>query len=234
MGKIDVRSVLIRVKRTCNPAISKRRGAARTPSAHSDSTSCAAYKRKEMTSIQLHSHLSYADRNAFMDSRRKVLACHHPDCTEQEPWADVKTAVLHGWGFEDRVSNGSVVRHWFCPAHKPVDDTPPLKAHIDYRRPVFGAELSPEAAKLAFGGKRLIVVRLGETAGTQLAVVIKEDAKGTHVTGWKAASRRWTGSKLVPPERIMGAPSPRDKRVLDAAREWPPEFLRPRSKGKRR
>lgn len=187
-----------------------------------------------MTTLQLFAHLSYADRNAFMDSARKVLACPADECTEQAPWVDAKDAVLKGWTFEDRVMAGSVVRHWFCPAHKPADAMPPLKTVVDFRKPIFGAELSPEAAKLAFGGRRLIVVRLGENAGSQLAVVIKEDNRGTHVTGWKASSRRWTGSKLVPPEKIMGAPSPKDKRVLVAAREWPPEFLKPRSKGTRR
>lgn len=184
--------------------------------------------------IQLHSHLSYADRNAFMDSMRKVLACPADGCDARAPWLDAKDAVLRGWAFQDRVVGGAVVRHWFCAAHKPSDEAPPLKPCNDFRKLVFGADLSPEAAKLAFGGRRLIVLRLGETNGTQFAVVLKEDVKGIHATGWRASSRSWTQPKLVPPEKILGAPSPRDKRVLVAAREWPPEFLKPRSKGKRR
>lgn len=187
-----------------------------------------------MTALRLYSHLSYADRNAFMDSQRKVLACPADGCTEQAPWLDAKDAVLRGWAFKDRVVDGSVVRLWFCPAHKPPDDTPPLKTYIDFRKPVFGAELSPKAAKLAFGGRRLIVLRLGETAGTQLAVVLRENDQGIQVTGWRASSRSWTQPKLVPPTKILGAPSPRDKRVLVAAREWSPEFLKPRSATKRR
>jgi hypothetical protein len=187
-----------------------------------------------MTALQLFSHLTYAEQNARLDGLRKVLVCPADDCDAREPWLDAASAVVKGWAYEDRFVDGAIVRRWFCPVHKPAENYPPLKTCLDFRRPVAGAELSPEATKLAFGGRRLIVVRLGENAGTQLAVVLKEDAKGIHVTGWRASSNCWTNPKLVPPAKIMGAPSPRDKRILVAASEWPPEFLKPRGKGKRR
>jgi hypothetical protein len=190
-----------------------------------------------MTALQLFSHLSYADRNAFMDSARKVLACPADGCTEQAPWIDAKDAVLKGWAFEDRVVGDSVVRHWFCPVHKRPDDTPPLKPRTGASCLAIEAELSPEAAKLAFGGRRLIVLRLGENNGTQLAVVLRDETFGVYgiqVTGWRASSNCWTLPKLVTDRKILGAPSPRDKRVLVAACEWPPPFLKPRSKGNRR
>lgn len=187
--------------------------------------------------IQLFSHLSYAEQNARLDALRKVLVCPVDGCDVREMWHDAAAAVVKGWAYEDRFVDGALVRRWFCPAHRPADNTPTLKPCINFRKFVPGAELSPEAAKLAFGGRRLIVVRLGENNGTQLAIVLRDEVVGMYdvqATGWRASSHCWTNPKFVPSEKIMGAPSPRDKRVLVAAREWPPEFLKPRSKEKRR
>jgi hypothetical protein len=179
--------------------------------------------------VQLFSHLSYADRAAFMDSQRKVLLCHAEGCDAREPWVDITDAVLKGWAFEDRPSSGSVVRYWFCPAHKPPENYPPLKTYLDFRRAVASPELSPEAAKLAFGGRRIVVLQLGANNGTQIAVVLKDETFGVYgiqVTGWRASSECWTNPKLVGPSKVVGAPSPRDKRISQAAKAWPPPWMK--------
>jgi hypothetical protein len=185
--------------------------------------------------LQLFSHLTYAEQNARLDALRKVLVCPAKDCDAREPWLDTATAVVKGWAYEDRFVDGVLVRRWFCPAHKTAENYPPLKPYPNFRKP--SAELSPESAKLAFGGRRLVVVQLGANNGTQLAVVLRDEMFGVYgiqVTGWRASSACWTLPKLVTSTKIMGAPSPRDNRILVAAREWPPPFLKPRSKGQRR
>lgn len=183
--------------------------------------------------IQLFSNLSYAEQNARLDAMRKVLLCHADDCDARERWVDITAAVLKGWAFEDRPSSGTVVRYWFCPTHKPAENYPPLKTYLDFRRPVASPELSPEATKLAFGGRKLIVVRLGENNGTQLAVVLKDETFGVYgvqATGWRASSQCWTNQKLVPPAKVIGAPSPLDKRIPQAAEAWPPPWMKIRRK----
>jgi hypothetical protein len=175
-----------------------------------------------MTSVELNSHLSYADRNAFMDSARKVLACPADDCTEQAPWIDAKDAVLKGWAFEDRVVDGSVVRHWFCPAHKPADNAPVLLPRAIIRTITNGGLSMKELRKLRFDEARLTLVRLGENAGTQIAVVLCAGRSDWRVVGWKASSSRWIGPKSVPPEKILGEPQPKDRRLIAMAKAWPP------------
>lgn len=180
-----------------------------------------------MTTLELFSRLSYADRNALMDARRKVLVCPADGCDERAPWTDAKDAVLRGWAFEDRPVDGAVVRFWYCPKHKPVEPLPALPVRLFVTAPKDGC-------KVAFDGRRAVLVRLGETAGKQLAIVLDEGETRVCVVGWVASSRRWTKPKLVEREKLLGPVSPKDKRLLVAAREWPPPFLEERSKGRRR
>ena len=76
--------------------------------------------------LQLFSHLTYAESNARLDAMRKVLACPDATCGEQAPWTNAADAVVRGWAFEDRPVDGTVVRFWYCPRHKPASIVEPL------------------------------------------------------------------------------------------------------------
>lgn len=175
-----------------------------------------------MSRVQLHSKLSYAERNALLDSQRKVLACPHAGCLERETWTDAKDATLKGWGFEDRVVDGEVLRQWFCPMHRPMDPLAPLP-----QRHLFPS-FTGVGCEVAFGGLRAVLLRLGASNGTQLAIVLDEGETYVSVVGWHRTSARWTNLKLVPKDKILGPPPPKDKRLRCAAGAWPPEHLKRR------
>lgn len=169
--------------------------------------------------------LDYAASNARLDACRKVLIC--ATCGARRPWVDVVQATLAGWQEQDKLVNGQRVRFWYCQDCKappiPRAITPAEESAERWKREHAAREA---AAPKPFGGRRTILVRLGETAGTQLAVVLEELPEGLRVTGWRVSSREWTKPKLVPPEKIF-APSARgDKRWRKALECWPPHWIR--------
>jgi hypothetical protein len=125
---------------------------------------------------QLFHSLSYAELNAYLDARRKVLICPHPDCTAREHWTGAAAATIAGWRFEDKIIDGKLTRRWFCPDHRPPEHVSTLQ-FTNATQLSFESEPPKNAVKLRAGcvGKveRLIEARPWLTCG-DIAASINE------------------------------------------------------------
>lgn len=168
------------------------------------------------------SHLSYAEHNARLDALRKVLACPADGCFARSPWTNATAATIAGWSFEDHVVDGQMMWFWHCPDHRVADPLAPLPSKQVIRTVTDGGLSLKQIRALPFPDVRLVLVRLGENVGTQVAAVLSATHEQWRVIGWRAWSSRWTTPKFVEQSKLIGPPLPDDRRLKDMAKHWPP------------